>query len=247
MASSGAPLSKTVHLAFAVACTAVVMGHDGHRPVSLTHFTASAPPVAGFGPPHVGQRVVGASLSPPVGKSSTVDQCGAACERVAGCNSFNWATAGSSSSCELNTWGPNYVVGQNASWVYYSRVIERNDTVFNAAVKYLLDVPTRGVELVGNNHTNPFMNAFETNLDYLSQYPVDDVLYWFRIRAGKKNPSGSKNWGWDGHGPDQPYGLKGSVAGLYMMGLGGALRWKNDTELWARLSAVVGNISALQE
>jgi DUF1680 family protein len=32
-----------------------------------------------------------------------------------------------------------------------------------------------------------------------------------------------------------------------MMGLGGALRWKNDTELWARLSAVVGNISALQE
>ena len=211
-------------------------------PALLVQFAGGAPAVLGFGPPHVGQRIGGAQLSPPE-PTSTVGQCAATCERVAECNGFSWAAAGDGTACELSTWGPNYVVMQNASWVYYSRVLERNDTAFRAAVSFLLAVPTRAVALSAGS---PFDHAFQTNLDYLGQYPVDDILYWFRVRAGVENPPDAANWGWDGHGPDMPYGLKGSVAGLYMMGLGGALRWQNDTELWQRLSSVVGNISTLQ-
>jgi hypothetical protein len=226
----------------------VVHAHDHHLQQHLLtplHFTASVPPVSGYGPPHVGQRVVGSALPPPATATSTIEQCAAACQGAGStCSGFNWAAVGNSRMCELNRWGPNYVVMQNTSWVYYSRTIERNDTAYRAAIKYQLQVPTCGVQLTAVG--SPFNHAFETNLDYLRQYPVDDILYWFRIRAGQSNPPGA-NWGWDGHGPDMPYGLKGSVAGLYMMGLGGALRWKNDTELWQRLSSVVGNISALQE
>ncbi len=44
------------------------------------------------------------------------------------------------------------------------------------------------------------------------------MLYWFRVRNGDPNPPG-QNHGWDGGAgaPDSPYGLKGSIAGLYMM------------------------------
>eukprot|EP01047_Picozoa_sp_COSAG01_P018377 COSAG01_NODE_993_length_12256_cov_6.798964_11_plen_307_part_00 len=260
MRSAGArllwPLPRTdlVVLLPLVAAAAGIWGvvhahnHRHHQQLlGPVHFTASVPPVPGYGPPHVGQRVVGSALSPPPA-AGTIEQCAAACHRAGStCAGFNWAAAGSGRLCELSTWGPNYVVMQNISWVYYSRTIERNDTAYRAAIKYQLQVPTRSVWLTGDKGSSPFLRAFETNLDYLRQYPVDDVLYWFRIRAGQSNPVGAKNWGWDGHGPDMPYGLKGSVAGLYMMGLGGALRWKNDTELWQRLSSVVGNISALQE
>ena len=206
--------------------------------------------LAGFGPPHVGQRVVGASL--PAGESTAaaaraIDGCAAACLQAPACNSFNWlsGTVATSQACELNGWGPTYVVTQNTTSSYYSRIIERNDTAFGAAILYALQVPSRAVEL-GPAGSSPFATAFDTNLEYLRQYPVDDVLYWFRVRAGDSSPPGG-SWGWD-HWPniDMPYGLKGSVAGLYMMGLGGALRWRNDTVLWERLSAVVGNISALQ-
>ena len=224
--------------------TAVAQAHQRvEMPPSLLRTSALAPAMPGFGPPHIGQRVVGASLQPPPA-TSTVQQCGAACLAVSECNSFNWAATPLRSTCELNTWGPSYAVMQNSSWLYYSRVLERNDTAWNAAISLQLQVPVRGVALTAGS---AFSHAFDTNLDYLRQYPVDDLLYWFRIRAGARNPEQARNWGWDGHGPDQPYGLKGSVAGLYMMGLGGALRWKNDTELWQRLSAVVGNLSALQE
>lgn len=92
----------------------------------------------------------------------------------------------------------------------------------------------------------PLGLGFNTNLEYLRQYPVDDVLYWFRKRAGEASPPG-QNWGWDNVGPDEPYGLRGSVAGLFMMGAGGATRWVDDADLHGRLSQIVGNISAMQE
>ena len=109
-------------------------------PPSLVHFAAAAPAVSGFGPPHVGQRVVGASLAPPIA-ASTVDQCATACLAAPECNSFNWAAVSGRSTCEMNKWGSGYVVMQNTSWSYYSRVIERNDTAWNAAIAFLLQVP----------------------------------------------------------------------------------------------------------
>jgi len=113
-------------------------------------------------------------------------------------------------------------------------------------------VPATGVALAPGS--SPFATAFDTNLAYLAQFPLDDVLYWFRVRAGVPLLGGS-SWGWDGaenggggsgggggrqhvahnHGRtgaaaapaprgvnvDGPFGLRGSVAGAFMMGAGG--------------------------
>jgi hypothetical protein len=213
------PPSKAVAALASAWLWLAVDGHDHHTaaPPLMVHYTASAPAVPGFGPPHVGQRIVGASLEPPTPAPSTVEQCGASCQAAPECNGFNWADAGAAAggvsntntdqpSCELCTWGPNYVVMQNSSWMYYSRVPDRNDTAWTAAVPYLLDVPLRGVQLTDPD--SPFSRAFDTNLEYLSQYPVDDLLHNFRIRAGVPNPPG-KTWGWDNGGVDAPYVVAG--------------------------------------
>jgi hypothetical protein len=68
-------------------------------------------------------------------------------------------------------------------------------TCWSTSQRYKLDVPTSGVELTGG----PFETAFVTNLAYLGQFPVDDILYWFRERAGATQPAGATSWGWDGH------------------------------------------------
>ena len=65
------------------------------------------------------------------------------------------------------------------------------------AILILLQVPKRGVELA-QNVGSPFATAFEVNLGYVNQFPVDDMLYWFRRRAGVTNPAGATSWGWDG-------------------------------------------------
>jgi hypothetical protein len=73
--------------------------------------------------------------------------------------------------------------------------------------------------------------AFEANIEYLLQYPVDDMLYWFRKRAGVAAPPG-QNWGWDNSGVDAPEGLRGSVAGAFLMGAGGVARWLPPNGQW---------------
>ena len=49
-----------------------------------------------------------------------------------------------------------------------------------------------------------------------------------------------------GRNVDGPFGLRGSVAGAFMMGSGGATRWSDLPELRSKLEAVVSNISSLQ-
>ena len=71
----------------------------------------------------------------------------------------------------------------------------------------------------------------------------------FRIRAGNPDPPG-QNWGWDAGGPDAPVGLKGSVAGGFLMGAGGALRWRagaNGGALRRTAAALVAGIGAAQD
>lgn len=82
-------------------------------------------------------------------------------------------------------------------------------------------------------------DAFSANIDFLLGHEADDVLYFFRERAGDENPPG-QCFGWDG-------GLRGSVSGLFMMGSGGVLRWEEHDELRARLQAVVKGIAQSQE
>jgi hypothetical protein len=47
----------------------------------------------------------------------------------------------------------------------------------------------------------------------------NDLLYWFRVRSGDPNPPGG-SYGWDNSNVDAPYGLRGSVAGAFLMGTG---------------------------
>ena len=75
------------------------------------------------------------------------------------------------------------------------------------------------------------------------------MLHWFRRRAGESNPPG-QNWGWDNSGVDAPEGLRGSVAGAFLMGAGGIVRWQPDAAAGAlrqRMSDVVAGIWACRE
>jgi hypothetical protein len=51
-----------------------------------------------------------------------------------------------------------------------------------------------------------------------------------------KNPWTAKNHGWDS-------GLRGSVAGLFLMGSGGILRWRDNIRLREMMNAVVDGIA----
>lgn len=74
---------------------------------------------------------------------------------------------------------------------------------------------------------------------FLLGHEADDLLYFYRVRAGDSNPPG-QCFGWDG-------GLRGSISGLFMMGSGGVLRWEDQPELRTRLEAVVQGIGAAQD
>ena len=107
------------------------------------------------------------------------------------------------------------------------------------AVPFQLRTPTRGVKLTGG----VLKRAFDNNLEYLlNNISVDDLLYVFRERAGKQNPPG-KPFGWDKGGPM----VSGSVAGLFLMGSGNALRWDENTRLREKTDAVIGGLAELKQ
>jgi len=103
------------------------------------------------------------------------------------------------------------------------------------AIPYQLQTPTRGVKLTGG----VLKRTLDNNVQYLlNNFSVDDLLYVFRERAGKQNPPG-KPFSWDKGGPR----VTGSVAGLFLMGSGNALRWEENKQLREKMDAVVGGIA----
>jgi DUF1680 family protein len=107
------------------------------------------------------------------------------------------------------------------------------------AVPDQLRTPTRGVKLTGG----VFKRTFDNNLEYLrNNFSVDDLLYVFRERAGKQNPPGKPHT-WDKGGPL----VVGSVAGLFLMGSGNALRWADDGQLRERMDAVIAGLAELKQ
>ena len=103
------------------------------------------------------------------------------------------------------------------------------------AVPFQLRTPTRGVKLTGG----VLKRTFDNNVEYLlNNFSVDDLLYVFRERAGKQNPPG-KPFSWDKGGPM----VAGSVAGLFLMGSGNALRWDEDRRLREKMDAVISGIA----
>ena len=109
-------------------------------------------------------------------------------------------------------------------WQYYLRRQPRNDSLHEIAISPFAVRPLPGqVELVGQG---PYSRAFTDNLEYLRGWVnttagvkgTDNLLYFFRERAGLPQGTGAQPLGWD-------CGLRGSVAGGVMMGIGNALQW----------------------
>jgi len=103
------------------------------------------------------------------------------------------------------------------------------------AVPFQLQTPTGGVKLTGG----VLKRTFDNNVEFLlSNFSVDDLLYVFRERVGTQNPPG-KPFSWDKGGPR----VAGSVAGLFLMGSGNALRWDEDRRLREKMDAVIAGIA----
>lgn len=189
-------------------------------------------PLNNFSSPEVGNRAVNSSFSSPQ-KVNSAEDCASICLKYNECISFNFLS--SSSLCEMNQYGPKYALEKNSQSAYYLRNIQKNDEHIEPAISYDLTTPVKGVKL------NPGLlkTVFETNIVYLLQFPIDDLLYYYRMRAGNPNPPGHC-FGWD-------QGLKGSISGLFMMGTGGVLRWSENTQLRKTLNDLLDGIKSCQE
>jgi hypothetical protein len=147
-------------------------------------------------------------------------------------------------SCQLSAYSRTFAVvanasahGGSASSLYYQRLQPRNDTRFVQAVPFALDVPTGGVELRGG----VLAAAFANGINYLLGYSVDDLLFNFRKRAGLPNPG--KCVGWD----CRTDWIEGSLAGLFLMGAGGHLRWVEHPALRAMMDELIDGIENCTE
>eukprot|EP01116_Phalansterium_solitarium_P008534 TRINITY_DN22452_c0_g1_i1.p1 TRINITY_DN22452_c0_g1~~TRINITY_DN22452_c0_g1_i1.p1 ORF type:complete len:274 (+),score=72.85 TRINITY_DN22452_c0_g1_i1:211-1032(+) len=179
-----------------------------------------------------GVFVVNGSLGSAFGVGQPQD-CAVQCLANPNCVSFNFVpTSGQFAAlCALQQYGPRYTVvadKSNNGTAYYLRNIVRNDAPVTPAIKYILATPTPSV----------LQTVFQRNLVNLLGYPLDDLLYYFRLRAGIPQPPG-QCWGWDQN-------LQGSIAGLFMMGSANALRWTDNATLQAELDALIDGIAKLQ-
>lgn len=239
-------------LAAAAAASGCVLCDQQRRAAAGPQLVAAGPraPLAAFSAPQYGQRVVNATVFS-VGTLRNASACAQAClDYDPSCIAFTWLpdpqAGGGGSSCVGSGWGPRFATGvAPPGAAYYSRVRHGNTSSVRPAVVYALTVPVAGVEL----HSGPLADAFAANVRYLIQVPADDMLHWFRRRAGQSNPPGG-NWGWDNSGVDAPEGLRGSVAGAFLMGAGGIARWQPNAAggaLRQRVAEVVAGIRACRE
>lgn len=157
--------------------------------------------------------------------------------------------AGPPAVCELSGYSMSLDRARAApSSAWYVRRIPRNDTRVRPNRAYTLELPTGGVRL----HDGIMRQSFEGEVDYLvAHFRVEDVLFHFRARGAKgglgpagpscvPNSAGAKSFGWDG-------GLRGSIAGLFLMGAGGILRWEEHAQLRELADLVVDGIAACAE
>jgi DUF1680 family protein len=198
-----------------------------------------------FSPPHFGQKVANATMFTDVALMNASACAGRCLAAGDSCIAFTWhpgPEGRGGGTCVGSHWSSRYATDAAApAAAYYARLRRVNTSRVQPSVEYALRAPTAGVAL----HSGPLKDAFDANVQYLLQMPADDMLYWFRFRSGERAPPG-QNWGWDNGGPDKPMGLRGSVAGAFLMGAGGAVRWHPDlgtgAELRSRIHRVVEGI-----
>jgi uncharacterized protein len=104
-------------------------------------------------------------------------------------------------------------------------------------VKFRALAPTNGVTL---DDAGVFKPVMENNIAYLLQTcQVDQMLYYFRQRAGQKPLDKDKpqfDW-WERD-------LRGSYAGRYLLGAGNTLRWIENQELRKRMDQLIDGIES---
>ena len=183
----------------------------------------------------VGVGTFGADPCPGVYKFLAVSLAGAGCS----------AAPPGGQSCQLSQYSRTYTITPNATRkgfgpaTYYQRLMPRNDTPYTQRVPYALDVPTRGVTLTGG----PLAAAFATGIEYLLKYSVDDLLFNFRKRAGQAQAPGAQCIGWDCRSD----WIEGSLAGLFLMGAGGHLRWTEHAVLRSMMDELIDGIENCTE
>ncbi len=106
-------------------------------------------------------------------------------------------------------------------------------------VAYQLDAPMGGVRLTGGR----FQRVFENNIQFLKDFDVDRMLYWYRIHKGKPAP-GVPYAGEHGHFENN---LKGQTAGEFMMGAGTALLWQEDETLRKMTRALLAEMESCRD
>lgn len=123
--------------------------------------------------------------------------------------------------------------GENKS---SNKVHNREGTI---AIPDQLLTPASNVRLTGGI----LKRVFDDNVRRLIQtYPLDDILFRFRQRAGNPNPPG-RSRGWE-HVPPLLYG---SLAGMFLMGSGNALRWEEHAELRNLMNRVIDGIEQCKQ
>ena len=217
--------SVTILAAAANACVLCEHGLNGnadgqqqhhHRRWQQQQQQRSSDPLTAFAAPHFGEKIVNATLFIAVGTLSNASACAQRClDAGSACIAFTWHPEHpeAPSTCVGSSWSPRYAIdAAGPSVAHYPRLRRSNTSAVRPAIEYALAVPTAGVEF----HSGPLADAFQANVQYLLQMPVDDMLHWFRRRAGESHPPG-QNYGWDNSGVDAPEGLRGSVAGAFLM------------------------------
>jgi hypothetical protein len=81
---------------------------------------------------------------------------------------------------------------------------------------------------------------FRNNAVFLLAFPVDDLLFPFRARAGQPQPPGAACRGWD----CTKDWVEGSLAAQFLMGAGNHLQWAEHSQLRAAMDALVAGIHA---
>lgn len=111
------------------------------------HNSRRSDPLPGFGPPHLGLRVQGATVQTLNGTSLTA--CGAACTDDKDCIALTWdGSGGGDGTCTLSGWSPLYEVVADEASSYFSKTPARNDSgVPPSGVVIRVAVPTGGVRL----------------------------------------------------------------------------------------------------
>lgn len=109
----------------------------------------------------------------------------------------------------------------------YNEKMAKPDEVFT---------PLHGVEL----KDGLFKRVFDNNIEFLKQFKMNDLLYWFDEKLGNET-DGKPYRGWFEDS------LKGQSASQYLMGAGNTLRWTEDEDLRAGIKTILDKIEECEE